>query len=105
MFPPEGCEYPYPQAGHSFYPASHKAVRGRVCHLEHSLRSGIRNMGTVICPPAKETGYPWTTREGRMRDGASVVVRGRESRLHGEGRQETDWLLRPEDICGLRCKD
>lgn len=33
MFLPDGHEYPYPEAGHSFYPASRKATRGRACHL------------------------------------------------------------------------
>ena len=47
-------------------------------------------MGTVSCPPATETGYPWKTGEGRIRDGAFVVVRDRESRSHGEGRQGND---------------
>ena len=36
------------------------------------------------------------TGEGRMRGGASIVVRGRESRSHGEGRQETDELSMTE---------
>ena len=29
-----------------------RAARGRVCHLEHPLRSGIRNMGTACRLPA-----------------------------------------------------
>lgn len=61
-------------------------------------------MGTAFRPPDAESGYPWTTGEGRMRGGASVVVRGRENRPHGEGRQEADRLLMTEDIYGLRCK-
>ncbi len=62
---------------------------------KHSMRSGIRNMGTAVRPPAAgrlsvETG------DGRLRGGASVVVRGRESRPHGKGGQEVDTLSMTE---------
>src|SRR5208337_2155979 len=63
---------------------------------KHSMRSGIRNMGTAVRPPATEAGYPWKTGEGRLRGGASAVVRGRESRPHGEGEQEVDKLSATE---------
>ena len=35
------------------------------------------------------------TGEGHAGDGVPVVVRGRESRPHGEGGQETDRFLKP----------
>jgi len=47
------------------------------------------NMGTASCPPV-DTGYPWRPAKGMMRDGALVLVRGRESRPHGEGGQEAE---------------
>src|SRR5271157_5311910 len=49
-----------------------------------------REHGNRAYPPVTETGYPWMTGEGCVRRGASVVVRGRESRPHGEGGQEVD---------------
>ena len=47
-------------------------------------------MGTGDASPVTDTGYPRRTGMGRHRDGARVVVRGRESRPHGEGEQGTD---------------
>ena len=37
------------------------------------------------------------TGEGHVRGGVPVVVRGRESRSRGEGGQETDRFLKPEE--------
>ena len=50
------------------------------------------NAGTVRGrPPASRPGWWWAgppSTDGYGRGGAGVVVRGRESRLHGEGRQQ-----------------
>lgn len=50
------------------------------------------NVGTIFAPPNPlpgQGGGGQTRRRSRVRgwDGASVVVRARESRVHGEGRQ------------------
>src|SRR5713101_2232517 len=55
-----------------------------------------RNMGTPTRPPVTETGYPRRPGTGAREDGASVVVRARESRAHGEGRQRDGALLKSE---------
>src|SRR3954454_1789511 len=45
-------------------------------------------------------------REGRPQDGrAFVVVRVRESRTHGEGRQVGGWRLGKHATCGFSCND
>jgi hypothetical protein len=46
-------------------------------------------MGTTSCPLAK-AGYPWRPGKDMMWGGALAVVRGRESRPHGEGGQEAE---------------
>jgi len=56
-----------------------------------------RNMGTRDCPPVTQTGYPWRPEMGGHGGGASVVVRARESRVHGEGKQEVDALVVAEE--------
>jgi RNA-directed DNA polymerase len=56
-----------------------------------------RNMGTRDCPPAAQTGYPWRPGMDRRGGGASVVVRARESRAHGEGKQDVDALAVAEE--------
>ncbi len=55
-----------------------------------------RNMGTPTRPPVTETGYPRRPGTGAREGGASVVVRARESRVHGEGRQRDGALLKSE---------
>ena len=45
------------------------------------------NMGTSIWAPACEAGKPSSPAMSQTRGGVSVVVRARESRAHGEGRQ------------------
>src|SRR5262245_37477140 len=55
-----------------------------------------RNLGTPAHPPASETGNSRRPRKGAREDGASVVVRARESRVHGEGKQGDDGLLKSE---------
>ena len=54
-------------------------------------------MGTGDTSPVTDTGYPRRTGMGRQRDGARVVVRGRESRPHGEGEQGTDQRAKPQE--------
>ena len=54
-------------------------------------------MGTGDTSPVTDTGYPRRTGMGRQRDGARVVVRGRESRPHGEGEQGTDRRAKPQE--------
>jgi len=54
-------------------------------------------MGTGDTSPVTDTGYPRRTGMGRQRDGARVVVRGRESRSHGEGEQGTDRRAKPQE--------
>lgn len=49
-----------------------------------------RNVGTRSCSPVRKTGYRQRPGKKKNGDGACVVVRERESRLHGEGRQGTD---------------
>jgi RNA-directed DNA polymerase len=54
-------------------------------------------MGTGDASPVTDTGYPRRTGMGHHRDGARVVVRGRESRPHGEGEQGIDRRARPQE--------
>src|SRR5262249_40406146 len=55
-----------------------------------------RNMGTPSRPPATDAGYLRRPVKVSKEDGASVVVRARESRAHGEGRQSVGTLRVPE---------
>ena len=54
-------------------------------------------MGTHWISPIKEMGYPRRRGMSSNEDGASVVVRGRESRLHGEGGQAVGTQAKPEE--------
>ena len=54
-------------------------------------------MGTYRYLPVTKTGYPQRPGMDTDRDGASVVVGARESRVHGEGRQEVRALQKPEE--------
>lgn len=54
------------------------------------------NMGTHTHPPDTEAGYSRRPRKDGHGGRASVVVRARESRVHGKGRQKTDTLAKPE---------
>ena len=54
-------------------------------------------MGTCGASPVMDTGYPRRTGMGRHGDGACVVVRGRESRPHGEGEQGIDQRSKTEE--------
>lgn len=54
-------------------------------------------MGTVHHSPVRKTGYPQRPGKSDERGGACVVVRSRESRLHGEGKQGVDIDLKPEE--------
>lgn len=49
-----------------------------------------RNKGTGDCSPERKSGYPQRPGKNNQRGGADVVVRERESRLQGEGKQGTD---------------
>lgn len=53
-------------------------------------------MGTCDASPVTDTGYPRRTGKERHGGGACVVVRGRESRPHGEGEQGIDQRAKPE---------
>ena len=55
-----------------------------------------RNMETRRYPPITDIGNPQRLEKESDEDGVSVVVRGRESRLHGKGRQGNDTLSKPE---------
>lgn len=54
-------------------------------------------MGTRRYPPVTDTGNPQRLEKEGDEDGVSVVVRNRESRLHGEGGQGNDRLSKPEE--------
>ena len=54
-------------------------------------------MGTRRYPPITDMGNPQRLEKESDEDGVSVVVRGRESRLHGKGRQGNDTLSKPEE--------
>ena len=54
-------------------------------------------MGTRTHPPVTETGYPRRPGMGAYGGGASVVVRARESRVHGKGRQRAGIATKPEE--------
>ena len=54
-------------------------------------------MGTVPHSPARKAGYPQRPGKNDERDGACVVVCGRESRLLGEGKQGDDTIDKPEE--------
>ena len=56
-----------------------------------------RNTGTLDCPPTTEVGEPRRPVKGSRGGGASGVVRARESRVHGDGRQEVGTRLMPEE--------
>jgi hypothetical protein len=58
---------------------------------------GHRNMGTRACPPTTEVGQPRRPAMGTQGGGAFVVVRARESRVHGEGGQQVGTLSRPDE--------
>ena len=58
---------------------------------------GNRNMGTHGPSPLTDKGYPRRPGKRASGGGVSVVVRGRESRPHGEGGQTGDTLLKPEE--------
>ena len=54
-------------------------------------------MGTSWRSPVTDTGYPRRPGKKAKGGGVSVVVRGRESRPHGEGGQVDQTLLKPEE--------
>ena len=54
-------------------------------------------MGTHWLSPLTDKGYPRRPGKKVNGGGVSVVVRGRESRPHGEGRQVSDTLLKSEE--------
>ena len=54
-------------------------------------------MGTVRVCLFEESRLSVETGEGCVRDGVLVVVWGRESRSRGEGGQEADRFLKPEE--------
>ena len=54
-------------------------------------------MGTRRLLPAPDAGNPQRPEKEEDEGGVSVVVRGRESRSHGEGRQGKDALSKPEE--------
>lgn len=54
-------------------------------------------MGTSWHSPLTDKGYPRRPGTKVKGGGVSVVVRGRENRPHGEGRQVNDTLLEPEE--------
>jgi hypothetical protein len=54
-------------------------------------------MGTLAHSPAPEAGTPRRPATGEREGGASVVVRARESRVHGEARQRDDTPLEAEE--------
>jgi RNA-directed DNA polymerase len=54
-------------------------------------------MGTYWRSPLTDKGYPRRTGTKVNGGGVSVVVRGRESRPHGEGGQVNDTRLKPEE--------
>ncbi len=58
---------------------------------------GNRNMGTCWLSPLTVKGYPRRPGKKVSGGGVSVVVRGRESRSHGEGGQTSDMLLKSEE--------
>ena len=55
-----------------------------------------RNMGTESDPPVRKTGYRQRLGKGHPQGGVRVVVRERESRLHGEGEQGIGTTSKPE---------
>jgi hypothetical protein len=56
-----------------------------------------RNMGTFEHPPVTDTGKSRRPTMGARGGGASVVVRARESRVQGEGRQGVGTPQKPEE--------
>ena len=54
-------------------------------------------MGTYWRSPLTDKGYPRRPCRKVNGGGVSVVVRGRESRPHGEGGQMSDTRLKPEE--------
>src|SRR5262249_47765041 len=56
-----------------------------------------RNMGTRRSSPVTDTGNPRRSEKRNDGGGVSVVVGGRESRSHGEGKQGVDRLSKPEE--------
>ena len=56
-----------------------------------------RNVGTQSHPPGTDPGYPRRPVTGAVGGGASVVVRARESRVHGEGEQRAGRASKPEE--------
>ena len=54
-------------------------------------------MGTHNPSSVQETGYPRRSGKKDGGDGVSVVVRDRENRSHGKGRQGVDTLSKPEE--------
>ena len=54
-------------------------------------------MGTFEHSPVTETGKLRRPVMDTRKGGASVVVWARESRVHGEGKQEVDTLQKPEE--------
>jgi len=56
-----------------------------------------RNTGTLDRPPTTEVGEPRRPAKDGRGGGASGVVRARESRVHGDRRQEFGTLSRPEE--------
>ena len=53
-------------------------------------------MGTESDPPVRKTGYRQRLGKGHPQGGVRVVVRERESRLHGEGEQGIGTTSKPE---------
>jgi len=54
-------------------------------------------MGTRRSPPVTDTGNSRRSEKEDDGGGVSVVVGGRESRSHGEGKQGVDRLSKPEE--------
>lgn len=56
-----------------------------------------RNMGTLDHSPTTEVGKPRRPARNDGGGGVSVLVRARESRVHGKGRQGVGTLQKPEE--------
>jgi len=71
------------------------AARGTAGHLQHRGSTSGTREPHVSAEQAKP-GKPPSPATSHVRGGASVVVRTRESRVHGEGRQSTSTASKPQ---------
>lgn len=87
--PVRWCRATTPQSGpHHGRPPEHPGVKRAACRV-HGLSIGTQEPARHRRRVARRLAL-WSRARVARRDGVPVVVRGRESRPHGEGEQVTD---------------